>query len=319
MRGTAQLGAGFWQMIRAKRFDPFLSFRFGSHQLLPLSPINMTFPLDHVVINVLFDMDRAAALMSQLGFTLTPRGFHSLGSINHLMVFESHYLELIGLPSGTDVLRRDVLESPRGLNGLVFQARDIDTCRSALQDSGLTMLEPQSFSRPVTIDGIEQLARFRTVRTAPELFEAGRVYYCQHYTPELVWHRPWMSHANGCTGLSELVVVSAVIETDVPRYAKAAQAGAENQSDDVWTIKVAGGFRITLMSPARYRERYGARCVEADGRNSFFGAIVFKATDVRRIRDLAAPISELRSGVGEQSLALLVPFLNTLLEFRSDG
>jgi len=31
-----------------------------------------------------------------------------------------------------------------------------------------------------------------------------------------------MSHANGCHGLSELVVVSAVIETDVPRYAKAA-------------------------------------------------------------------------------------------------
>lgn len=65
----------------------------------------MTFPLDHVVINVLFEMDGAAALMSQLGFTLTARGFHSLGSINHLMAFDDHYLKLIGLPSGTDVLR----------------------------------------------------------------------------------------------------------------------------------------------------------------------------------------------------------------------
>jgi hypothetical protein len=128
-----------------------------------------------------------------------------------------------------------------------------------------------------------------------------------------------MSHANSCNGMSELVVVSAVIETDVPRYAKAAQAGAENHGDDVWTINVAGGFRITLMPPVRYRERYGERCVEADGRNSFFGAIVFKAADVGRIRDLAAPISELRSAVSEHSLALLVPFLNTLLEFRSDG
>jgi Glyoxalase-like domain len=278
----------------------------------------MTFPLDHVVINALFDMDRAEALMSQLGFTLTPRGFHSLGSINHLMVFEGHYLELVGLPSGTDVLRRDVLESPRGLNGLVFQAGDVDTCLSELRDSGLTMLEPQSFSRPVTIDGIEQLARFRTVRTTPDLFEAGRVYYCQHATPELVWHRPWMSHANGCSGLSELVVVSAMLETDVSRYAKAAQAHAENRGNDLWTIDLAGGFRITPMSPARYRERYGERCVEDNGRNSYFGAIVFKVADVSRIRDFAAPISELRSGMGEHSLTLLVPFLNTLLEFRSD-
>jgi Glyoxalase-like domain len=278
----------------------------------------MTFPLDHLVINALFDMDGAAALMSRLGFTLTPRGYHSLGSINHLMVFEGHYLELLGLPLGTDVLRRDLLESPRGLNGLVFKSGDVDTCLGQLRRSGLTMLEPQSFSRPVTIDGVEQLARFRTVRTAPDLFAAGRVYYCQHYTPELVWHHQWMSHANACSGLGELVVVTSAIETDVSRYAKAAQAQAENRGRDVWTIDLVDAFRITLMSPARYRERYVELCVEANDRSSFFGAIVFKAPDVGHIRDLAAPIPGLRSGAGEHSLTLFVPFLDTLLEFRSD-
>jgi hypothetical protein len=73
------------------------------------------------------------------------------------------------------------------------------------------------------------------------------------------------------------------------------------------------------MSPACYRERYGERGVEANGRNSFFGAIVFKTADLGRIRDLAMSINELRAGAAEHSLALLVPFLNTLLEFRSDG
>ncbi|MFZ1173927.1 MAG: VOC family protein [Bradyrhizobium sp.] len=275
----------------------------------------MTFALDHVVINTLFDMDRAAALMSQLGFTLTPRGYHSLGSINHLVMFEHDYLELIGLPSGTDVLRKDVLESPRGLNGLVFQARDIDTCQRVLRDRGLAMLEPQSFSRPVTIDGVEHLARFRTVRTAPDLFEAGRVYYCQHYTPELVWHRPWMSHSNGVRALSELVIVSSDIETDAPRYAKAAQSSAERRGDD-WAIALPGNFRLSLISPARYRQRYGEQGVEANGRHSFFGAIVFDAPELARIRDLASSIPDLRVRADEASLAVLVPFLDTLLEFR---
>jgi len=279
----------------------------------------MTFALDHIVINVLFDMDRAAALMSQLGFTLTPRGYHSLGSINHLMMFEGRYLELVGLPSGTDVLRKDVLESPRGLNGLVFGADDIDVCLGRLRDSGLAMLEPQSFSRPVTIDGVEHLARFRTVRTAPELFEAGRVYYCQHYTPELVWHRPWLSHPNGYRGLSDLVVVSAAIETDVANYARAAQASAQRLGEEAWMIELADRFRITLMSPALYRERYGERCVvETDGRRSFFGAIIFNVPDLVRIRDLASSIPDVRVGTAESSLAVLIPFLNTLLEFRSD-
>jgi hypothetical protein len=278
----------------------------------------MSFALDHVVINVLFDMDLAAALMSRLGFTLTPRGYHSLGSINHLMMFEGHYLELVGLPSGTDVLRKEVLESPRGLNGLVFQADDIDKCLGELRDSGLAMLELQSFSRPVTIDGVEHLARFHTVRTAPELFEAGRVYYCQHYTPELVWQRPWMSHPNGCQGLSELVVVSASIETDVARYAKAAQAGAQWLGDEAWTIELADSFRITLISPAVYRERYDACCVEADGRRSFFGAIVFKAPDLARVRDLASSVPEARVETAKSSISMVIPFLNSLLEFRSD-
>jgi hypothetical protein len=275
----------------------------------------MTFALDHVVINTLFDMGRAAGLMAQLGFTLTPRGYHSLGSINHLLMFEHDYLELVGLPSGTDVLRKDVLESPRGLNGLVFQATDIDACQRTLRDSGLAMLEPQSFSRPVTIDGVEHLARFRTVRTAPELFEAGRVYYCQHFTPELVWHRPWMSHPNGVRALSELVIVTSNLETDVPRYAKAAQVSPE-QRDDNWTITLPHDFRLTLISPARYRERYGNQCVEADGRQSFFGAIVFDSPDLAHVHDLASSIPDLRVGASAASLALLVPFLNTLLEFR---
>jgi hypothetical protein len=275
----------------------------------------MTFALDHVVINVLFDMDRAAALMSQLGFTLTPRGYHSLGSINHLMMFEHDYLELIGLPSGKDVLRKEVLESPRGLNGLVFHAKDIDACQSVLRASGLAVLDPQSFSRPVTIDGVEHLARFRTVRTAPELFEAGRVYYCQHYTPELVWHRPWMSHPNSVGGLSELVIVSSNLETDVPRYAKAAHAPSELRGDD-WTIVLPHGFRLTLISPARYRERYGDQCVEADGRQSFFGSVVLNAPDLAPIRDLASSIADVRARTGESSLAVQIPFLNTLLEFR---
>ena len=274
----------------------------------------MSLALDHLVINTLFDMDRAAALMSRLGFTLTPRGYHSLGSINHLVMFEHDYLELLGLPAGTDNVRKDLLESPRGLNGLVFKAGDADAIQHSLRDSGIAMLEPQSFSRPVTIDGVEHVARFRTVRTTPELFEAGRVYYCQHYTPELVWHRPWMSHGNGVRGLRELVVVTA--NADVVSYAKAAQSSPEQQGDG-WTIVLPGGFRLSLMSPARYRERYGEQCVEADGRGSFFGAIVFEAPETGRIRDLAASIPDLRAVTGRDSLTVLIPFLNTLLEFRS--
>ena len=54
--------------------------------------------LDHVVINVKDDMDVAQSVFSKLGFTTTPRGYHTLGSINHLMMFGTDYMELIGFP-----------------------------------------------------------------------------------------------------------------------------------------------------------------------------------------------------------------------------
>ncbi len=58
--------------------------------------------LDHTVINVKFEMDKAQGLFGDLGFFLTDRGYHTLGSINHLMMFGTDYLELLGLPPGAE-------------------------------------------------------------------------------------------------------------------------------------------------------------------------------------------------------------------------
>ena len=87
----------------------------------------MTLPaatLDHVVINARDDMDRAADIYRRLGFTLTERGYHSLGSINHLAMFGTDYLELIAVPKGATTGRMDLLTFPFGLNGLVFGSED---------------------------------------------------------------------------------------------------------------------------------------------------------------------------------------------------
>jgi len=43
---------------------------------------------------------------------------------------------------------------------------------------------------------------------------------------------------------------------------------------------------------------------------------VFDSLDLARVRDLASSIPDLRVGANEVSLSLLIPFLNTLLEFR---
>lgn len=182
--------------------------------------------LDHVVINTLKSMDAAADLFVALGFTLTPRGHHSLGSINHLMMTPGPYLELVGVPD-TGLQRQEVLDSPFGLNGLVLRTTDADATRDGLAAAGFAPVGPVDFSRPVEIDGAAHDARFRTVRLPPETFPAGRIYFCQHLTPELVWRQEWMEHPNGFLGIDRFTVEAQEAEEEARRLAAAFGAAAE--------------------------------------------------------------------------------------------
>ena len=75
--------------------------------------------LDHVVVNVRDRIDAGLETYSRLGFTMTPRGYHTLGSMNHLAILGNEYLELIAAAPG-ETRRAEILTAPFGLNGLVF-------------------------------------------------------------------------------------------------------------------------------------------------------------------------------------------------------
>src|ERR1700760_4552881 len=119
--------------------------------------------LDHVVVNVRDRIDAAADTYRRLGFTLTPRGYHTLGSMNHLAIFGTDYLELIAAKPNDDS-RPEIMAAPIGLNGLVFASEDADRTFQALRDAGVAIDPPQQFSRPVALSNGPQDAAFRTTR-----------------------------------------------------------------------------------------------------------------------------------------------------------
>ena len=128
--------------------------------------------IDHAVIAVR-DLDAAAAQFAALGFTLTPRGFHSIGSQNHCVMLGSTYVELLA--------------------ALALSTEDADAAYRALRERGLAARPPMDLARPVE-GGV---ARFRLV----QLEGARSVFICEHLTRELVWRPQWQSHANGATEL----------------------------------------------------------------------------------------------------------------------
>ena len=164
--------------------------------------------LDHVVIDVRDHIDEAMRCFSSLGFQLTPRGHHTLGSVNHLAMFTTDYLELLGF--GEDgATRTELARFPMGFNGLVFKTTDADLVHRHAEAAGLPVLPVQSFSRRVALAGALHDARFRTTRLDPDKIAIGRVYFCEHLTPELVWRPEWQAHPNGACAITRVVVATA--------------------------------------------------------------------------------------------------------------
>jgi hypothetical protein len=259
--------------------------------------------VDHAVINVLTRMDAAVALFQGLGFTLSERGYHSLGSINHLMMFPRDYLELVGIEPDAKVVRREVADSPLGLNGLVFKTDDADACQRHLAERGIPCESPLAFSRPVSVGGQEHQARFRTVRLKPGVVQAGRVYFCEHQTPELVWQPDLPAHANGAIGLSEFVFVTGEPAQDASLYEQMLSAPARAMSADESAVAL-DGCTIRFMTAQRYAQRFGAGNLDA-GRSSFMGALVVRTTDIAKARECLAACRGTTSVEAEQSATRL--------------
>ncbi len=248
--------------------------------------------LDHAVINVGFEMDQAADLFAALGFQLTKRGYHSLGSINHLMMFGTDYLELIGLPADTPnapLGRPDIAKAPAGLNGLVFKTENATATHSHLDNLGMTKAPPKSFTRPVEIDSGEVEASFTTAHLTEGLVPGGRVYFCEHHTPDVVWREEWQQHDNGARAITEFVIA-----TEHPSL-EAETLGRVLSTDVIPDGNGANiplqGAKISVMTVGDYQERYGSLACPMGDRHSIFGALQIRTEGLDKIRGILNSLS----------------------------
>ena len=207
--------------------------------------------LDHVVFNTRDRTDEVVALFERLGFFVTARGHHSLGSINHTVVFETDYLELLGYPVGAPPAKRPELEArPVGLMATVLRSDNADATWRELKSAGLTPRPVQAFSRPVDLeDGRHAEAAFRVTRLDPDAVPGTWFYFCQHLNPELVWRREWQQHANAACGMAAIAIDVPDIGAAAALYASctATTAAPVNHADAVLFPLGAAELRLRQM------------------------------------------------------------------------
>src|SRR5512134_466546 len=162
--------------------------------------------IDHVVVLVR-DLDKARDAYRRMGFALTPRGFHTLGSQNHCLMFGSDYVELLAVPKPHPAMQyfTDFLAKGEGLAAIALATSDAGSLHAGLAADGIAADAPLDFARPVQDLGE---ARFRIVQFPADASPGCRLFACQHFTRELVWRPEYQRHANGATAIAALAVVA---------------------------------------------------------------------------------------------------------------
>ena len=272
--------------------------------------------LDHIVVDVAGDMDRGEAAYRALGFTFTERTTHSLGSSNHLSMFDTDYLELLNPGNGA---RPDLAGFTDGLNGLVFAMEDAAAVHADQAARGVPVNPVQNFSRDAKLpNGMAGTARFNTVRLPPRSVFDGRVYFCEHLTPELVWCPELKIHANGALAISRVALACGNPDTVAATFDKMFGDGAVARAADADAphILQAGKVAVELWPRAALAKTLGPAMPDTTGRGdmmALFGV---------RVKSLAETADYLR-GAGISTLpgrdgSIIVPSetaLNVAVEF----
>ena len=248
--------------------------------------------LDHVVVDARDQMDAAVRIYQTLGFQLTPRGYHTLGSINHLAIFGTNYLELLGFGEGS-AARPELAGFPFGLNGLVFKTDDAEATFRHAQAAGVPVLPANAFSRPVELDGRTQDVRFRTTRVPPEASGIGRVYFCEHQTPELVWRPEWQAHPNGAQEIARVVVATHDASRQAALFASLFGKDAVIKRPDGTTELTMTGGAVVLAPVAETIGRLGAAAPDPAGREDFMAALAIRVVSAPAVARLLHGVSGL--------------------------
>jgi catechol 2,3-dioxygenase-like lactoylglutathione lyase family enzyme len=245
--------------------------------------------LDHVVINVLDQLDSAADLYRRLGFQLTERGHHTLGSSNHLAIFGENYLELLGYEPGRQTERADLWKHPLGLTGLVFKTTGSLALHTFLADKGVPVENPAEFSRPVSLPDGTRDAAFRVVRVGSQLIPNGRVFFCHHFTPELVWRDEWRQHPNGVVDIIEFTIAADDPSKTADLYRAIFGPEAVTEVSSGHALR-AGRATIQFLSPTEVDRRLAGGAPTITNQGDRMVALTL------RTRSLELVLESLRSG-----------------------
>ncbi|WP_407113927.1 VOC family protein [Bradyrhizobium sp. LMG 9283] len=263
--------------------------------------------IDHAVVMVK-DLDKAAENYRQLGFTVSPRGTHSvhMGTGNYTIMFDPDYMELLGVLAATELnapARAFLDKRGEGIERIAFTAVDTAAGAEEIRARGLEPIGPTDFERPVTLpDGTVSAAKFRTFMWPTAEAPGGvRIFACEHKTRETVWIPELMRHANAARRIKQTLIATPDPAKEAAHLGRLIDREPTTDADGAVTVP-SGGERadFVYLTLDQLAKRYPG--VPLAGLSERGGAALVLVS-----ADLAATEKALGSAAVRSGAAICVP------------
>jgi hypothetical protein len=220
--------------------------------------------LDHVA-HFVPHVDSASSALEKLGFTLTPFSAQShrpepggpltpAGTGNRCAMLQNGYLEFLTPTGDTTIANqlRTAIKRYVGVHLIAFGTGAPEADHARLVKGGYAPLEPVALQREIDTERGPETARFTVVRVPPGKMPEGRIQFCRHHTPELLWQQRWMGHPNGATELAGVILRVADAQEAAQRFTRYTGLLAE-LSGSVWRMATARGYLLFLDRESLHR------------------------------------------------------------------
>ena len=257
------------------------------------------YPLDHLVLPAA-SLDVARARLNSLGFVVAPAGIHPFGTENCCVFLEDGtYLEPLAvgnaqaaaraIADGNVFVARDrTYRGKRGSEGfsaLALCTGNAEADHARYVEAGLSAGDMVSFSRAFTdAAGKSDTASFKLAFASGAGATDAFLFACERINAPKVDRAALQIHANGATGIIEVVAVSDEPSEQRRLISIAARSPAAGQGSSI-------AFRLlnatlTLLDPVAFEKRFGM----AAGAPSelCFAAIVFSVRRADAVAKLLA-------------------------------
>lgn len=252
--------------------------------------------LDHLVLPTA-NVDVARARLISLGFVVAPTGIHPFGTENCCVFLgDGTYLEPLSvgdaqvaaraIADGNVFVARDRAYRDRcgdeGFSAVVLSTGDAAADHARYVEAGLSAGDMLSFSRAFAdAAGKSDIASFKLAFASGNGTSDAFLFACERINAPKVDRTALQNHANGVTGIIEIVAVSD--NPSAQRRLISVAAGIDGQNGDGYELPNA---LLSVIGPAAFAARFGIPA-EVPPRLRF-SAIVFSVRRADTVANLLA-------------------------------